>query len=104
MVNIGKIAKYSNYFNLSRKMSQHELQFLGGDAALVVFAEHTERLLVAHFFIFVRLQFLRQSSSKLGPLNLAAVVGVNVVDDVLNFLLIRVNTSENEIINAFSSE
>ena len=47
----------------------------------------------AHLLVLVRLELLCQRRGELRPLNLAAVVGVHRVDDVLHLLLAGVDPS-----------
>ena len=72
-------------------LRQHELHLVCGDAAGLVLAEHAERLLEALLLVLVRLELLCQRRRELRPLNLAAVVGVHRVDDVLHLLLAGVD-------------
>ena len=74
-------------------LTQHELHLVPGDAAGLVLAEHSERLLVVDLLVLVRLEFLRQSRGKLRPLNLSTPVHVQLIDHVLNFLLIRIDSA-----------
>ena len=63
-------------------MSQHELQFLGCDAAFVVFAEHAERLLQLVLRVRVA-DLLVHQVAELGKLNKSRSINVNLPENRL---------------------
>ena len=69
--------------HLARQVGQDKLELLRGDAALVVFTEHPERLLQVILNVCV-LGFLVEHETELGKLKEARPVHIDLVDHVLH--------------------